>query len=334
MTLSLVGLEEQETVHLEELGKKWGFDGQGEYAHHGMVTCSEWIRSDLDKHKTLDNLMLGEKAPFKDYQLRVVGHSLGAGCSLFLALMLRNKFPNLRCLPFSPPGGLVSIRTARAVSPWTTSCVLNSDIVPRLSLESMEHLRDETLELISRIKVNKMRVLKSAMLGPNGSDRQDFVDEILHLTPPPSEFLTQLERFKEVQRRVREERGRVDVSLYPPGRIIHFVKTEESKWCGRGAKWCGGRDRTYTPMWTDNDALTEIIISPSMALDHFPDRVCCTIEGVAKDWGIDVSPGSKLHGGDGDGGGDGPSNLWGRPSGDRGLESPTQTDKLMKQSVV
>jgi hypothetical protein len=30
-----------------------------------------------------------------------------------------------------------------------------------------------------------------------------------------------------------------------------------------------------------------------MGLDHFPDRVCVSIEGVAREWGVVVDPGSN-----------------------------------------
>jgi len=126
-----------ESVELKSVGEKWGFDGDGEYAHTGILTSAEWIRADLEKHGTLRKLMKDDDAPYKDYMLRVTGHSLGAGCATFLGLMLRREYPDLRCLPYSPPGGLVTIKTAKAVSGFTTSFILNSDIVPRLRYDSV-----------------------------------------------------------------------------------------------------------------------------------------------------------------------------------------------------
>ena len=258
--------------------------------------------------------------------LRVTGHSLGAGCATFLGLMLRREYPDLRCLPYSPPGGLVTIKTAKAVSAFTTSFVLNSDIVPRLSIATMEKLRNDVLELISRIKVSKMAVLKSAVLGVGGLDRIDMIDDMLHPknAVPDTEFKEQLQKFRLVQRKVKEERGSVEVDLFPPGRIVHFVKTQEMKSsCGGLGKLCCGRDREYTPMWADNEDFQEIMISPSMALDHFPDRVCVCIEEVAKSWGVEVVAGSNLavssgvvRSGDGDGG------------------SPQAHDALLNQTIV
>ena len=113
-------------------------------------------------------------------------------------------------------------------------------------------------------------------------------------SPPDNEFVRQLEKFKAVQEQVKVSRDRPDVSLYPPGVIVHFVKTDEVRRCCGHSAMVGSRSREYTPYYADNDEFTEIIISPSMALDHFPDRVCLSIEGVARAWGIDIEPGSNL----------------------------------------
>jgi hypothetical protein len=46
-------------------------------------------------------------------------------------------------------------------------------------------------------------------------------------------------------------------------------------------------------VWANNDDFNEIIVSPTMAFDHFPNRVCLEIEKVAQSFGIDTSPGSS-----------------------------------------
>jgi len=90
------------------------------------------------RHKVLDTLLLEEHSEYRDFTLRVVGHSLGAGIGVILSLMLRNKFSNIRCLCYSPPGGLLTWELATSCSDFVTSFVLDSDIVPRLSLNNME----------------------------------------------------------------------------------------------------------------------------------------------------------------------------------------------------
>ena len=48
---------------------------------------------------------------------------------------------------------------------FCTSFVLDSDLVPRLSVDSVEHLRNEVLELIGRVKVPKKEVVEHAFSG-------------------------------------------------------------------------------------------------------------------------------------------------------------------------
>ena len=68
--------------------------------HHCCYFC---------RHKTLDHALSNE---FSGFHLRVVGHSLGAGIAAMLGLMLRQKYPSLMCLCFSPPGCVFTPRTA------------------------------------------------------------------------------------------------------------------------------------------------------------------------------------------------------------------------------
>ena len=93
-----------------------------------------------------------------NYGLRIVGHSLGAGVASVLGLILRQEFPNLYCLCFSPPGCVFSERTATESKDYACSYVLHNDIVPRLSYDSLDSLRNDLVEIIARIKVPKHKV--------------------------------------------------------------------------------------------------------------------------------------------------------------------------------
>mmetsp|Transcript_16662 Transcript_16662/g.36005 ORF Transcript_16662/g.36005 Transcript_16662/m.36005 type:complete len:726 (+) Transcript_16662:89-2266(+) len=123
---------------LDALGDKFGFSGAGQYCHGGVLECANWLHEDLMRHKILQELLLGENADFPDYNLRIVGHSLGAGIGVILSLMLKNTYPNLRCICYSPPGGLLTWELATECSEFVNSFVLDSDIVPRLSINNME----------------------------------------------------------------------------------------------------------------------------------------------------------------------------------------------------
>jgi len=44
----------------------------------------------------------------------------------------------------------------------------------------------------------------------------------------------------------------------------------------------------YTLVWAKNNSFNEIVVSPTMATDHFPNRVCLEIENMALSFGLDT----------------------------------------------
>ena len=79
-----------------------------------------------------------------DYQLVIVGHSLGAGVASILSLVfkLENQYPDVVCFSFCPPGGLLSIPAVEMSKEFMTSVVFGKDMVPRLSLHNAYQLLD------------------------------------------------------------------------------------------------------------------------------------------------------------------------------------------------
>ena len=67
----------------------------------------------------------------EEYQLTLVGHSLGAGAASLLAMMLRaNGITNLRCYAFAPPM-CCEPDLASSCSDFVTSIVYRDDIISR-----------------------------------------------------------------------------------------------------------------------------------------------------------------------------------------------------------
>eukprot|EP00581_Thalassiosira_minuscula_P017688 CAMPEP_0183719448 /NCGR_PEP_ID=MMETSP0737-20130205/12381_1 /TAXON_ID=385413 /ORGANISM="Thalassiosira miniscula, Strain CCMP1093" /LENGTH=920 /DNA_ID=CAMNT_0025949167 /DNA_START=269 /DNA_END=3028 /DNA_ORIENTATION=- len=265
---------------LDGLGEKYGFNGAGQYCHGGVVECANWLHDDLMRHKILQGLLLGDTAQYPGYSLRIVGHSLGAGIGVILSLMLRNTYPALRCLCYSPPGGLLTWELARECSEFVNSFVLDSDIVPRLSVNNMERLRDEVLHLIARVKLSKyeiaQRIFWHGVCGDVELGDLDFLiqqnEDMLYAPDnvPDSDFKRQLQRFEMIQQERRSSRGLArSISLYPPGRITHLVKTGQTKNCLHGLAGCitcgaSNAGAEYTPIQKENDDFNEIEISPTL----------------------------------------------------------------------
>ena len=288
---------------LEILGKDFNFDAIDEYCHGGVMSCARNVYRDLDRHGLLDKLLLGEDAKYDGYTLRIVGHSLGAATSTLLSYMLKQKFPNLRCINYSPPGCTFTWKMATQCKEWCTSCVLDSDLVPRLTVESIERLRDEILDLIGRVKVPKAVVaqrftentfrLCNDDYDKDGVFNDDLADVLFDPEEvPETEYQQQLLRFKEIQTERRRHRGTTrSIQLYPPGRILHLIKTGEKRSCTAGlakiVTCCTTNiGSTYIPVWVDNDDLNEIVVGPRMGTDHFPNRIRAILDEVATNFGL------------------------------------------------
>ncbi len=217
---------------------------------------------------------------------------------------------------------------------WATSFVLDSDIVPRLSVLTLERLRDEVLDLVGRLKVPKHEVLESFWTGQSRracfygattshaqQDLQDLnalIEDWLffeederhreedehHLDQPPpyqrSIYYQQLQEFRRIQEERRQSRGSTrSILLYPPGRMIHLLKTGEEGGCGhisRKITTCCTTNSgfQYTPVYIANDDLDEIVVSPTMATDHFIDRMVDELSNLASDYGALMDLGGEI----------------------------------------
>uniref|UniRef100_A0A7S4I7Q3 sn-1-specific diacylglycerol lipase n=1 Tax=Odontella aurita TaxID=265563 RepID=A0A7S4I7Q3_9STRA len=289
-------------VSLEAWGNRCGFDGKGEYGHGGVVACAGWVYEDLERHGILDRLLLGDSPQCPGYRLRIAGHSLGAGTAAVLAVMLRSSHPTLRCISYEPPGCVFSGGLAESCGEFVTSFVLNDDIIPRLSLKSMEHLRDDVLDKIAKMKVPKRVVMGVHIFGgkkgnsaPTSSQAGEYGDEprssLLHrqASAPHSKFLEELEEFRALQVTRRLESGVPDIEMRPPGRIIHMVKTRRAEasllHCAGFRK--GNLEHPYDARWAESDDFGEILVSNGMVSDHDPLNVCRAVEGIASALGLE-----------------------------------------------
>mmetsp|Transcript_38549 Transcript_38549/g.44003 ORF Transcript_38549/g.44003 Transcript_38549/m.44003 type:complete len:927 (+) Transcript_38549:196-2976(+) len=313
-----------EPESLKEMGDEFGFDGEDQYCHGGIVSCARIVYRDLQTHGTLDKLLYRETGKYSDYTLRIVGHSLGGGTATLLSFMLRQRFPTLRCINYSPPGCSFTWQMANECKDWCNSFVLGSDLVPRLTLDSLEFLRDEVLGLIGRVKVPKAEVARKTLPSAKyfcpsiflqkGQQQQrdnlrhdtdsisELVDSLLTAScsndqednngGSSSDYNQSLRAFRSVQGERRSKRGHVrSVKLYPPGRMVHFMKTGEKESCLRFWAKCFTCCTTnfgseYTPVWIKNDDLNEIVISSTMGTDHFPNRLAKTMQDISEEYGL------------------------------------------------
>ena len=128
----------------------------GGHAHAGMLEAARWFM----KNESAQLAELMRRHP--TYQLKVVGHSLGAGTAALLTMFLRadtsaeqqgggtmvmdqGMRARVSCTAVATPPCL-SYDLAVATAPYITSVVLDDDVIPRTSLVSLYNMQVETLE--------------------------------------------------------------------------------------------------------------------------------------------------------------------------------------------
>ena len=320
-----------EPESMTELAQVHGFEvNDQQFCHAGVVASARNVYSDLERHGLLERLL---RQDYPDYHLRLVGHSLGAGVATLLGYMLKARFSSLHVYNFSPPGCTMTWELATQCVAWTTSFVLDADIVPRLSVLALERLRDEVLDSVGRLKVPKHEVLKSFWTGQSRraccgggtsnhaqqdlNDLNDLIEKWLHVenealhideegqnaaqVPPfqRTTYYQQLQEFRRIQEERRRSRGSTrSILLYPPGRMIHLLKTGEEGGCGhlsRKITTCCTTNSgfQYTPVYIANDDLDEIVVSPTMATDHFVDRMASELSNLASEYGVTIDAGGE-----------------------------------------
>ena len=236
-----------------------------EYCHSGMLHCAVYLYKELERLRIIDGLLLGDNPKLPGYSLVITGHSLGAGCAAILSIMFQKKFPSVRCFCFAPPGCVVSFTAAQGSN--IISYVLDSDIVPRLSVHSVVGLRNDVLDMIARVNVPKHKVLsKSTGINSVFAHRRESI--------PLSPYFAQVLEFKEHQEKLKTERKIPDVKLYPPGRIVHLVKNKAP------VKSHQHRRVSYIPVWAELDDFAEIQLTKSFLSDHDPERYLRHLENL------------------------------------------------------
>jgi len=104
--------------------------------HEGVFISSERLKDDI--LPLINNLLIPS-----GYKIVILGHSLGAGCSTLLSILLRASVPalqdgdKLKVWAFAPPP-VLDLDSALACSSFVTTVVNNCDIVTRLNVSPLE----------------------------------------------------------------------------------------------------------------------------------------------------------------------------------------------------
>lgn len=252
----------------------------GQYCHSGMLRCALEIFDDLERHKILEQLLLGKIPQCPGYKLVITGHSLGAGIASILSIMLVDQFQGLRCLCFCPPGCVMSLQACE--QDYITSYVHGADIVPRLSFHSMVGLCNDILETIARIKEPK----HVALALDASRKKASRLPTLLHPrgSIPDSAFYRRICVFRKHQQRIALTRIEYRVQLHIPGVIVHITESL-SVAGGKKAESFAHKNppftTSYIPMWANRTDFSEIQLTRTMTSDHDAERLFSILKILA-----------------------------------------------------
>ncbi|KAH9255589.1 hypothetical protein BASA81_006419 [Batrachochytrium salamandrivorans] len=290
---------------------RWGFADEVEvdsYSHCGILKIAAWMRQDLEERDVLHKLFGislddGDRVDLQEannqqrtfsllpsdfpdcrgYSLELTGHSLGAGVAVVLSLFLRPVFPSVRCTAFAPPGGVFDYKLSNRCSPWVSSVFIGEDFVPRLSWHALFKLRAQILDTLRRDRANKFWAILSSWYGRPIKQLLYKTDEV-----PDSEHTRRMQKKIDELATVRSTGLLDSVRLYAPGKLLHLMKAETLSVPWWSWLCCCGRRRSktyYVPMWVDDRCtLDEILLSPTMVSDNFPDTFDSVLKQVVEEY--------------------------------------------------
>ena len=241
-------------------------------AHRGIFEASKSTLASIEGTGILEKHLDRRTGLHRDYDVLICGHSLGAGCAFLVGLYLRQSHPTLRCISFSPPGGIVSRNAASEATEWCISTACGKEWIPRLTLATIEQMRDEMVHIGIHSRMSKAKLILSWLTDYLWADDDVFYsDENL-----PEENAAWLRKYEESVRAPDElrEHLRPALDFIPPGKILYLKPTGKFRGARRSDKSRRAIiQREFVCEWTSGADLVHngILLSGRMMKDHFPD---------------------------------------------------------------
>ena len=112
------------------------------FCHEGFLKSANWFDLNLKS-------IIEENLKTTNYQLRIVGHSLGAGVGSILSILWKENFENLETFAFGCPS-VLSLDLAEKTSNFIFTFINEFDLIPRLSIFTVKELRKQVEEYESK----------------------------------------------------------------------------------------------------------------------------------------------------------------------------------------
>lgn len=280
-------------------------ESPGFAVHKGMLQTAMWIRDKLLGEGILDNIF--HSAP--EYNLVIVGHSLGSGCACILGLLLRPLYPDLHCYCFSPPGSIINEAGAKYTEGFVTSVTLGQDLVSCANVHTFHVMKEELVRVIEECKKPKFRIFLEGGLETMCwclGRGVVFNDRTVRTVREEEEALIESEDGEALRPHRSSPDPEASLSFTPiitkhlakteehpeklflPGRIIHLVDVGDT----RG--YCSG-ERRLRPYWTPCTSFDSIQVSPDMIRDHFPDVIFAAMSKILEGRDDDIEGSTVNH---------------------------------------
>ncbi|XP_028159194.1 sn1-specific diacylglycerol lipase beta-like isoform X2 [Ostrinia furnacalis] len=237
---------------------------EGSLAHKGMALGTE---------KTLERLApILERAfaEYPDYELVITGHSLGAAISTLLGIKLKPKYPHLKVFAFSTPSGLLSRDAARYTEGFVMTVGVGDDLVMRISLKSAQMFRDRLLETMHATNLPKYRILLKGLRYMFFTIPETDLNTVFNA--PTDDIEANLIGPTRLVRSVSYDIER----MYIAGRILHIVPHKPAG-IDRSAL---DREPKYKLRWANAEDFAELVVTPSMLVDHMPENVLEPLQSI------------------------------------------------------
>ncbi|ESQ36341.1 hypothetical protein EUTSA_v10006938mg [Eutrema salsugineum] len=276
--------------------------------------------------------LIGDGCECDGYSIRIVGHSLGGAIASLLGIRLRCRFPNLYVYAYGPLP-CVDSDVADACSEFVTSIVLDNEFSSRLSYGSIRRLQVAAIKVLSQDpKADTALVFRLArrFLSASKRQRQDVVQENTSGEATPSiieqdqiypiweqaeretrqndeEFVNPFHGMASADNPVSQFMGTVKTredddneapEMFLPGLVIHIVPEGNNLsvpiW--RGWTVCDVTGGGYKAYVANRESFKEIMVSPSMFLDHLPWRCRHAMQKVLETRNLfcDLTSGSDI----------------------------------------
>lgn len=282
------------------------------YGHSGIVEAARDLFMQIEGDPQFGesesvgflSSLIGDGCECDGYSIRIVGHSLGGAIASLLGVRLRCRFPNLYVYAYGPLP-CVDSDVAEACSEFVTSIVLDNEFSSRLSYGSIRRLQVAALKVLSQDpKADTALIFRLARRFLSASKRQrQIVEEGEQAIPSSITVEDSRVEAEPVARLVDEEfinpfhemaastdnpvtqfmetvptRGGEDdeaPEMFLPGLVIHIVPQVNNMMSApiwRGWPICDVAHGGYRAYVAKRESFKELMVSPSMFLDHLPWR--------------------------------------------------------------